>query len=748
MKGLSAIRTRLQDSTSHILARLRKNRNLRPHLPLAVLIALLSIAFIVKYWTVAQHMDMGHDIANYLSTMNTLFGQDIAGIGLNRPPLIGVVLKPFTLIFGDLTGVKVLGVLLSVALGIPLYLLAKRLCHPWIAVVAALLFVFTPDYSDMLTWGYLTMFGIFFVMLTLYFLLLLLEKPSKTTIFLTGLSASLIVGFHQLSLAFFVPLFFLVIVALLLFNQPKLLASYKPLAVAISLGVLLAIPYMPLYLRMIRMQATAVSHAPVSLSPLAQVKTELSLGTDLPLLQWLLVLIPISALALVALRWTWQKDKTSALVVAVLLIYSLALILFVLPSPFAELNRRAHYFMFPAIWLLAGVVLSHLWYWQKAHHTTATKWLPKVSAIMIIVVLLVSTILLSQRTLRRAMDFYGYLDNTLWETVSWFRDCTPSESSVIVYPENLGWWIEAEGKRDTVNVTDRDTVPLAYLQEHSLAAERILSRNQGIENGNLRLATTYPYDGAPGNPVMSVYVGGSYHDTMMFDDNSTFLTMEAGETANLATESQREFSIHGDCNSMKITTSYQIGSAAVVQSARLDKGNQSAVVSYSIRSDGASTARLDIPLFFGFEPASLSIDQDQHYIEIVQEPEVSSGQVVTRISIETTGALLGSAAYESNHVDLSFNIQGNEANIIFNFLVEEPDLEGVADVTCYQASEIIKEYSIDYLVIDLKPNPNLAGVLPWGTEQWLDSCPYYKRINPGFPAGDVRIYQVDSLKLP
>jgi hypothetical protein len=279
-------------------ALLRRSGRLKLHLPLLTLVATLAITFAVRYCTVAQHLDMGHDIANYLSTMNTLFGGDVAGFGLNRPPLIGLVLKPFTLVSGDLAGVKVLGVLLSLGLGIPFYLLARRVCRPWIAVVITLLFVFTPDYSDLLTWGYLTMFGIFFTMLTLFFLLLLLEKASKLNVFLTGASISFIAGFHQLSLAYSVAMFSLLIIAMLVFDRPRIIANYKPLLAAVVVAVVLSVPYLPVYLRMVQLQATTASPLSVSLTPLAQIRADLSFGTDVAFVPWLLgmILLP-SALA-------------------------------------------------------------------------------------------------------------------------------------------------------------------------------------------------------------------------------------------------------------------------------------------------------------------------------------------------------------------------------------------------------------------------------------------------------------------
>ena len=96
-----------------------------------------------------------------------------------------------------------------------------------------------------------------------------------------------------------------------------------------------------------------------------------------------------------------------------------------------------------------------------------------------VIVLLSSTATMSFVTLHRALEFYGYLDSTRWDAVRWITNNTPRNASIAAYPEALGWWIEAEAKRNTATVTDRDTVPYVFLRERSLAAERVLSRNQG-----------------------------------------------------------------------------------------------------------------------------------------------------------------------------------------------------------------------------------------------------------------------------
>ena len=720
--------------TTNSGSRLRRLRTCSPSLALA---ACLTIVFAIRCGTVLRHHDMGCDMATYLSTMNTFFGEDPTGFGLDRPPLIALPLKALTLAFGDLAGAKLLGVLLSVAIGIPFYLFTKRVSHPWIAAVVTLLFVLTPAYSDMLTWGYLTMFGILFGLLTLHCFIRILDNPSRVDILLTGLFASLVVGFHQLSLAFFVPFFSLVAIALFALDRQALHRTYKALLAAVVIALILSLPYLPTYLRMLQLQATATSEAAFSIAP--------------SFVPWILGIVVSAPLVLLALKWSWQQDRTIAIVSGVLLVYSLVLILFVFPPPFLELNRRAHYFMYPAIWLLAGVVLSHLWSWQEASASAVRRWLPKAGAAVLVVTILASALVLSQLKLNRGPNVFGYLDNTRWDAVSWVGDYTQDGASIAVYPEPLGWWIKAESKRNTATVTDSNTAPYAFLKERSLAAERVLSRNQGFENGNLRLATTYPYGGAPGQPVLGIYAGGSYYDIMMFDDSSISLSMGNGETANLAGDSEKEFSISGDGECMTMTTRYRINGARMVQTVMLDRGSETAIISYNIQGDGVPVTRLDVPVFFGFEPESVSIAPDRTSVEVVQFLRPETDRVVTRITVSVDGATIQEVVASGNRIDFSHGIQSDEAAITFSFEVAEPELDSDADVTHYDVRQIIRDpslehlSSIDYLAIDLKPNPNLANAIPWGTEQWLNACPYYKLV---YSEGDIRIYEVDTSALP
>jgi hypothetical protein len=714
-----------------------KSQTLRDHLPTLTLILSMAIIFVVRCCIAASHLDMGCDIATYLATTNAFFGQDPTGFGLDRPPLIAIPVKLFTLIFGDLNGVRLLGILLSVVICIPFYLLAKRVCHRWVAVGMTMVFILTPAYSDMLTWGYITMAGILFGLLTLYFLIRLLDRPSKANVFLAGFSASLIVGFHQLSLAFFAPLFVLLAAALFIFNRQAFLKNVGALFAAAAVGLILSMPYVPLYLRMVGMQAASGPETTFSVTP--------------SLVPWILGVCLSLPLVALALRWIWQREKNTAVIVAVLLIYSLVLILFMFPPPFVELNRRAHYFMYPAVWLIVGLLLSRIQAWQVAHASTLLRWLPKAGTVAMLVVLLSSTATLSFVTLHRALEFYSYLDDTRWDAMRWIGNEAPHDTSIAAYPEALGWWIEAKARRNTATVTDRDTVPYVFLSERSLAAERVLSRNQGLENGNLRLATTYPYGGAPGQPVIGVCVAGYYRDVIMFDDNRTSVSTEGSSSVSLANASGMEFSVSGDGDSMTMMTVYRMEGVTIVQEATLDRASQTALITYKLDRDSATPTRLDIPVLFGFAAESASVASDQQSIEVVQFLRKRADRVRTEIGIEATGAALQSTSTGEDGVDLSFTIQGEKATIAFTFLVTDPSLDGSGDVIHYEVPNIIQASglehlpSLDYLAIDLKPNPHLASALPWGTEQWLNACPYYRLI---YSEGDIRVYEVDTSALP
>jgi hypothetical protein len=715
-------------------------KGLKHHLPTLSLFAALATIFALRWVTVRQHIDMGQDIANYLGTMNTVFGEGVRGIGLDRPPLIALPLKLFTLAFGDLNGVKVLGVLVSVGIGVPFYLLAKRLCRPWIAVAVTILFVATPAYADMLSWGYITMFAIFFILFTLHFFLLLLEKPSKANIFLTGLFASFVVGSHQLSLVFFLSLFVIFIVALLLFNRKALLENYKPVGMAIAVGFILSLPYLPIYLHLLHIQAVGGSDLSTSAAHWSAIKEGLGgLASST-------VVILLAAIALIiALVWLWRRDRNYGLLLAVMLLLSAALLSSSLPPPLVELNRRAQYYIYIPTWLLVGFLLSRLWSWQEPRLRRLSRQLPKLIVIVFLASLLPWEVYFCQNSLSKALDYHGYLDDTRWQVVRWIGENINSNTTTVVYPMQLGWWIEAEAKRKALYLVDRNMSPTTLEREGSLVADRILSRNQGWENGNLRLATTYPYNNAPGTPVLSVYVGGFYQDVLLFDEQQSYFDVGTGNNTALAAI-LKGMVWKMDDDLAQVTTSYQTDDLQFTQTMTLKRGEHEAEIYYQVNSSNTEVTKFDIPVFFS-QPASVQLTGRASF-EVTEDFNTSFQGVVpvtATVTIEADGATVDQINPAEQKVECSFSNIEDGATISFHISITSPQLKQSPPLTYYDVPELIKEHGINYIVVDLTPPLHNSNDVPQATEEWLDNCPYYKLI---YSDGDIRVYQVQASAPP
>ncbi len=721
---------------------------LRPHLPTVVFLLSLVVVAMLRYFLVRQHLDMGQDMANYLATMNTVFGHDVTGTGLLRPPVIAIPLKLFTLIFGDLTGGKLLGIAVSVAMGIPCYLIARRVSRPWIAVAVSLMFVLTPAYANMLSWGYITMFGVLFTMLSAYFFMLTFESVSRWNALLAGFFGSLVIGFHQLSAAFFLPLAVILVCALLVANRHREGRYWANPALGVLAGVVLSLPYVPVYMHLLRMQSSGGGPGTpaTSLLPLFTIKLWYLPWT------WLAVLGMLAALA--SLFYLWRRDRNATVLLATLFLFPLFLLVFNLPPPLAELNRRANFFLYLPIWAITGYVLSLGWDWLPSRLRAPFQRAVRPALVTLLALLLIYGTVISQIDLRTGLRFYTYLDRTRLDMINWVKSSTPQDGVFACYPEHLGWWMEGKALRTSFEVTDRDREASGVQRERALIAERLMSRNRGMENGTLRVATSYPYNYAPGNPAIGLYAGGRYHDLLMFDDTQTYLDLNTGLEHLSAPLADREsviptaFGISGDGARMESSITYDLGNVTATQRTILAEASRQVTVAYYIEAGGLSVSRFQLPVLFCLDPTSVRVDPREGGIEIVQEPETQyTGEipVTARLSIHAAGATLQPPAALDDRIVLDFDIQAASASIDITFDISaEQDGDG-GPVAVYEVPQLIRDNGIDWLAMDFDPHTEIWSPLPLGLREWLDGCPYYRLVHA---EGDVRIYEVVPAALP
>jgi hypothetical protein len=330
--------------------------------------------------------------------------------------------------------------------------------------------------------------------------------------------------------------------------------------------------------------------------------------------------------------------------------------------------------------------------------------------------------------------------------VRWIGENTEAGTTSVVFPHPLGWWIEAEAKRETFYVVDRNMSPTTFERDRSLVADRILSRNQGWENGNLRLATTYPYGNAPGTPLLSVYVGGFYQEMLLFDERQSYFDVGTGDNTALAAI-LKDMVWEMDNDLARVTTSYQADDLRFTQTMTLRQGEHEAEIYYQFNSSNTRVTKLDIPIFLSRQPTSVQLTGGVSF-EVTEKFDTSFEGVVpvtATVTIEADGATVDQINPAEQKVICSFSNIEDGATISFHISITSPQLKQSPPLTHYDVPELIKEHSVDYIVVDLSPPLHSSNDVPQATQEWLDNCPYYKLV---YSKGDIRIYQVQASALP
>jgi hypothetical protein len=693
--------------------------------PVVALCLALAVIFAIRLHLAMQHLDMGADLANYWLTTQQVFGHDPMGMGLLRPPLLALPVKLLTTLFGTLAGLKMLGVLASVGMGIPFYLLARRVASKCVAAIASVLFVLWPTNSELLSWSYLTIIGMTLFMLIAYFFMRVLDKPTKLNIVGTAICASLLVGFHQLSLLFTVSFMAVFLAVLLIVSRPLMRLRAKVLAITISLSIVLSLPYVFLYSHLVSTMSLLEGRA--NLNYIAPVSFWSDMMHKLPDMfpheLWplcviaLVVLIVVGAVCIgVGLARMTRDNRLTAIFCVALFFFALVVTYLPLRQPFANLSWRAHYWMYISILIFLGAGLSSLIGTYKAK--LLRLWY--TSAPLAMCILLVAptlTITISQGMIRQRVNSETYLTDDHWAVVQWLKN-NAGDKAVVVYPYPLGWWITSESLKDTFELGNRTSLVYERQIGESLAADHVLSRDWGIENGNLSLAFSTPYEGQD-NPLLKVYTGGIYQDAFSID-NSIF-----GEAVSIERT--------GD----GATITYK----SVVETISLDPNANKTTVRYTFKGQAARTIglRIDIP-WWKFTDIE-AIGNTANMSQIMQAAYDAWVKVDITISVAVTDGIIESLtpSYAKDCIIAHCALDGPGASVTFTFDVSARSFIGCSEVSFYSVPDILRENNIGYVVFDSQYYVYLWDGISVDTMLWFDSCPYYRL---AYEAGMVKVYEV------
>ena len=144
------------------------------------LLAGLAISFVLRLWITRDVLMLGDDTLGYLASLEALKAWAFEGNEW-RHALGGLYLWPFVETFGANTGSKVAAILASLFMGVPFYLIARRVVYSdAVAVGAALSFVWINAYGFVLGYGFMTLLSISIGLTSFWLMLKYVESEALT----------------------------------------------------------------------------------------------------------------------------------------------------------------------------------------------------------------------------------------------------------------------------------------------------------------------------------------------------------------------------------------------------------------------------------------------------------------------------------------------------------------------------------------------------------------------------------------
>ncbi len=396
--------------------------------PVGVL-TLLLLSLWAARWVLFSGMPvLGEDGGNYLSTMNYVLNNDIAGTGDRRPPMIGFLLVPLVPLFGPITSLKLLSVASSVLLAAPVYLLCRLVSRPWIALFCAVSLINFMYYANVLFWGFLPMLALTVGATAWWVLIGLLEKPSQAKALWLVILLAVVASLNQPA-SIFVAFVSVLVVAFSWLLLPRTRVSV-PYTLASAVGaVILSLPLLP------------YNYAHVDLGYLSSFTV--SLNVNLPSMIMSLVLLPI------ILYGSYRAGGVVGVLMGVILVCTLLVTKFNTSNvALHSVIGRMHYYYPLASFILIGWSLESLGLqpsFKKFFDSLRRRYYASVFGLTIIVVL---AIMHTMQLSIYSETFRTVTDDSL-AAVEWVKENTEPEDRLVVFPYTVAWLVEGIANRQT-----------------------------------------------------------------------------------------------------------------------------------------------------------------------------------------------------------------------------------------------------------------------------------------------------------
>jgi hypothetical protein len=384
----------------------------------------------------------GIDGGNWLAFGKDLFGENLKPSSVVYPPVVPAVITGLARLFGPTAGVSLLAGISAVAPAVAVFVLLFWTGLRWGAAILAAFLLPASAISEVAAWGgYPQLLGTAFLLLGLWFLHLWLTEGRRRDLVAFGLASLLVFATSDFNVVVGALAASILVGIDVLGLAGRRADTLRRAAVSALVACVAAVPFLPVYVRLVPAIADARSEDSATALDLADLPQRFasSLGGAWPV--WICGL-----LVLPGVLWSRRRHGSPLLVVTVAFALSTGLLMAV-----AQEARMLH--ELPILAVLAVGLWS-----QPFGHSGGEAIGERVSVVVTVAVVVgfVAVVVAGQRDLINHRNFYNVLDSDSVEAINWIRSETPPGSLVAVSSVGgvpLGWWVEGLGERPTLAST-------------------------------------------------------------------------------------------------------------------------------------------------------------------------------------------------------------------------------------------------------------------------------------------------------
>jgi len=687
---------------------------LEQHRIAVALAAAFGLVFVHRLVVLQPQLALGTDAGDYLATMQQLFGTDVTGKGLTRPPLVGLALWPLVQIFGPLEATKLLAVAASVLIGVPFYMLCSRFTGRAVALAASLAFIFSLRYMDALNWGFLTLVSVGLVTLCFYLIHEILAAPSleKGKVLALALATWALVSANRSSTVVYV-------VAVLAFAAAALVVGGRfrgglpRLLPAALLAMLLSLPIMPIYFHSsfaIGDERFLVAGDPSPGSGGGWDKLRYFFD---PTHLW-------AAVALIGLLGgliLFRRTRLGGMLVFTLTLASLLLCMLVA----GEVGTRSVYFLYLPLWLGFAVFADAVVRAARDGHLALA-----VGPVCVLGLLALATMSKGYSKLPEAAEWYGYLEATHVAAIEAVDQAAPAGAGA-AYPKGMITW--------TAGLAGRRV----YGKSPLLAGDHVTT------NGWAFVADAYVAKDLPMDPAIGINMGTLKH-LLYLDDRQIAVEFGAGATSRrvtLADAESQESAAAIENGTFVDRRAYILDGLRVVKEVALPEGGNRVTVRLSLESASGPVTRVVVPVQPAMQTVIATGGEQQAHVafrgvtafggdwwgSVLIDATSDGGKAATLAVSPSDGITVAEVRPESPLAELrlTFTLRGR------------PSGTG-GDLQSFTADDVIRQDRITFAVVDKQPaRPWFGDPLSTTSLAWLEGSPYFR---PLWEAGNVAAYLV------